>query len=154
MLIMPLSTVLQMDKHKCFWIKSSTMKTKHKWTPKNPILMNSYPVSSINAKVILEKTRFCVWDPVIASFWKLPVTISKPLKIIIIRKCFLWKSILFPVPSYYRQSNPNLLHKRVQRCNSLPLSTLQSFRILDVRNLIPNSSETLFTTNVYSFFFR
>lgn len=64
------------------------MQIKHKWTKAHPPILNSYPVSSINAKVILEKTRFWVWDPVIASFWKLPVMIDKPLKIIIVRKCF------------------------------------------------------------------
>lgn len=85
------------------------MKTKR---TKKKSEAHSYPVSSISAKVILEKTRFCVWDPVIASFWKLPVTISKPLKIIILEKCFLWKSVLFPISSYYWQSSPNLFHKR------------------------------------------
>lgn len=75
------------------------------------IPINTYPVSSINAKVILEKTRFCVWDPVIASFWKLQVTISKLLKNQYCKKTPALEKhfILEPRIQGHRSSSPFLL---------------------------------------------
>lgn len=57
---------------------------------------SSYPVSSINARVIRERTRFWVWEPVIASFWKLPTDFIRrelhdPYAYL---RCFMWLNFL------------------------------------------------------------